>query len=39
MHECVAVLTKVLDAKCKDVGGLVVVDMNRVLSNLTAVSP
>ena len=39
MHECIQVFTKVLDSRCRDAGGYAVVDMNRVLGNLTSVGP
>jgi hypothetical protein len=38
MHDCLRVFTTVLDAKCNEDDGFVVVDMNRILGNLTSVS-
>jgi hypothetical protein len=38
MHECIQVFTRVLDAKCNEVDGAVVIDVNRMLSHLTSVS-
>jgi hypothetical protein len=37
MHDCLQVFTKVLDAKCREEDGFAVVDMNRMLGNLTSV--
>lgn len=38
MHDCLEVFTKVLDAKCEADHGFAIVDMNRILGNLTSVS-
>jgi hypothetical protein len=38
MHDCIEVFTKVLDLKCDQGGGFAIVDMARVLANLTSVS-
>jgi hypothetical protein len=38
MHECLQVFKKVLDGRCRDAGGYAVIDMNRMLGNLTSVS-
>ncbi|PMD33538.1 cytochrome P450 [Hyaloscypha variabilis F] len=36
MHECLQVFKKVLDGRCRDAGGYAVIDMNRMLGNLTS---
>jgi hypothetical protein len=38
MHDCITLFTKVLDSKCDQGCGFVIVDMARVLGNLTSVS-
>jgi len=38
MHECIQVFTRVLDTKCNEAHGAVVIDMNRILAHLTSVS-
>jgi len=38
MHQCIQVFTEVLDGRCRDAGGHAVVDINRMLGNLTSVS-
>jgi hypothetical protein len=37
MHDCIEVFTKVLDARCREENGFAVVDINRMLGNLTSV--
>lgn len=36
MHECIQVFTRVLDTKCNEAHGAVVIDMNRILAHLTS---
>ena len=37
IHDCLQVFTKVLDAKCSKEKGFALVDINRMLGNLTFV--
>lgn len=37
MQECIKIFTQVLDDKCTSEGGKAVVDINRMLGNLTSV--
>jgi hypothetical protein len=38
MHDCIQIFTKVLDAKCNESNDFIIVDISRMLGNLTSVS-